>query len=164
MKLRGFSLCVSIFIDCGNQSIHYYRLHSNAIDWFPIMIDFHRLGTLGQEAYDQYDHLVPPNDQTLWRSASCGLPSPSSTFVKTSASPAFHKFLLQKRSLERYSACNKIEFAINCAWHCRLRSIYFPPFEDFKEIPRRNHEARSTSEQRRTYASQKVDNERSGHS
>ena len=34
-----------------------------------------------------------------------------------------------------------------------------------QEIPRRNHEheARSTSEQRPTYASQKFDNERSGH-
>ena len=124
MKLRGFSLCVSIFIDCGNQSIHYYRLHSNDIDWFPIMIDFHRLGTPGQEAYDQYDHLVPPNDQTLWRSASCAHPSPSPTFVKMSASPAFHKLLLQKRSLERYTACNKIEFAITCTCHWRLRSFF----------------------------------------
>ena len=115
---------MSIFIDWWNQSIHYYRLHSDNIDWFPIMIDFHRLGTQGQEAYDQYDHLVPPNDQTLWRSASCARPSPSSTFVKISASPAFHKLLLQKRSLERYSACDKIEFAINCTCHWRLRSFF----------------------------------------
>ena len=59
MKLRRLALCVSIFTDWWNQSIHYYRLHSDDIDWFPIMIDFHRLGTPGQEAYDQYDHLVP---------------------------------------------------------------------------------------------------------
>ena len=30
-----------------------------------------------------------------------------------------HKFLLQKRALERCSACYKIEFAINCACHWR---------------------------------------------
>ena len=42
-----------------------------------------------------------------------------SRFSSKSRLAQLHKFLLQKRALERCSACYKIEFAINCACHWR---------------------------------------------
>ena len=40
-------------------------------------------------------------------------------FSSTSRLAQLHKFLLQKRALERCSACYKIEFANGCASHWR---------------------------------------------
>ena len=42
-----------------------------------------------------------------------------SCFSSKSRLAQLHKFLLQKRALERCSACYKIEFATNCACHWR---------------------------------------------
>ena len=56
-----------------------------------------------------------------------------SCFSSKSRLAQLQKFLLEKRALERYSACYKIEFAINCVSHWRHTFSFLRRLKKFLE-------------------------------
>ena len=76
-----------------------------------------------------------------------------SCFSSKSRLAQHHKFLLQKRALERCSACYKTDFAINCAYHCRQT------FSSLRRLKKYLEETMNMKQDRRLYVKNLIMND-----